>query len=255
MHFFENHPLTCTVFDIPWQTRQVVKPSASYECHAYPLSIPGIERTHLWLVDVSKIDAVDFEKVLSSDEKKKLDGLLNLEQRMQRKLARVVLRQVLAHYLKTTPLAIEFDYNEAGKPMLGGKYKSKLSFNLSHAKEKVTILVSSGLAVGVDIEYDNPSEKVMLSIAKRFFSANEYELVFQAIGTERPKTFNRLWTMKEAMIKAKGLSVYGLLETPDLSAFNKRSAVNNIEHFQLPECLGFNWRDDQFHLTAVLNLS
>lgn len=74
-------------------------------------------------------------------------------------------------------------------------------FNISHAKERVAVAVSSD-EVGCDVECKNTNA---LSVAKRFFASREYEFL-RSLPNERSRSeeFTRLWTMKESVIKCCG---------------------------------------------------
>jgi 4'-phosphopantetheinyl transferase len=62
--------------------------------------------------------------------------------------------------------------------------------------------------LGVDVENMNRTAS-LLELAKRFFAPIEYEYVREAPPHLQRKTFFRIWTLKEAYIKAqgKGLSI------------------------------------------------
>jgi len=71
-------------------------------------------------------------------------------------------------------------------------------FNLSHSGHKVVLLVGEQ-AVGVDVEYIAPYPA---EVAGRVFTAAEQRWLLQQ-GTD--EAFFRLWTGKEAIMKALGL--------------------------------------------------
>ncbi len=82
-----------------------------------------------------------------------------------------------------------------------------LQFNISHSHELALCAVSARREVGIDLEYLRPlSEAVPL--AKRFFSTGEHALIQALPVEEQAYVFFRLWTAKEAYLKAtgKGLS-------------------------------------------------
>lgn len=69
-------------------------------------------------------------------------------------------------------------------------------FNLSHSHGMAVIAVS-GSRVGVDIE---PVRKANISVARRFFCPGELQYVLENGDTG----FFRIWTLKEAFMKATG---------------------------------------------------
>ena len=107
----------------------------------------------------------------------------------------------LSAYCGISPQALTFRTDKYGKPSLSG-IPSAPQFNVSHSGDCVLIGVSVG-PCGVDVERSHRrlSEH---SIAERFFCPREVKWL------RRTKNgFLRLWTMKEAVIKAvgRGLSV------------------------------------------------
>jgi 4'-phosphopantetheinyl transferase len=75
-----------------------------------------------------------------------------------------------------------------------------LHFNMSHSHELALCAVSTRREVGIDLEYLRPMPDA-LQLAKRFFSRAEHALV---PVEEQVPVFFRLWTAKEAYLKATG---------------------------------------------------
>ena len=74
-------------------------------------------------------------------------------------------------------------------------------FNISHSGERVMVALSP-CEVGCDVEVKSRNA---LSIAKRFFTEKEYEML-SSIGDEEAAghEFTRLWTLKESVLKCCG---------------------------------------------------
>lgn len=117
-------------------------------------------------------------------------------------LCRGLLRRILADCLNTDPCGLQFNRNARGKPFLKD---SDLEFNVSHSRDRLLVAVTSGRAVGVDIEFRR-SGLNMQSIAKRWFTPEE-RAFFQTL--ENPdKGFFEIWAKKEAYVKALGIGIY-----------------------------------------------
>ena len=127
--------------------------------------------------------------------------------------ARFFLRQVLAAYLQCAPLEVKYIYGAHGKPGLAidcaAKARSSrpLQFNLSHSGDSLLCAVSSQ-PLGVDIECMARKLEVM-PLATRFFSAIEVASLQAQAGraVDKPAmhaSFMRIWTLKEAFVKAIG---------------------------------------------------
>ncbi len=90
-----------------------------------------------------------------------------------------------------------------GKPVLDEGTSSPLAFNLSHTRGCVAVAVTTGLPVGIDVEALDRRPDVD-AVAERFFAPDEARWLGRASGTERHERFFRLWTLKEAYLKATG---------------------------------------------------
>ena len=84
-----------------------------------------------------------------------------------------------------------------GKPFLPGGP----CFNLSHSGDKVVLLVDDKQMVGVDVERIDAAP---LTVAKKVFTASEQQWLWHQAKDE---AFFRLWTGKEAIMKALGLGL------------------------------------------------
>ena len=102
-----------------------------------------------------------------------------------------------------------FVYNEHGKPYIiikNEKLKIKnvegLHFSLSHCKEGVCCAISDK-PVGIDIESAN--RKISDSVIR--YSMNEGEQALIRESDDPQRTFLRLWTQKEAVLKRLGTGI------------------------------------------------
>jgi 4'-phosphopantetheinyl transferase len=112
------------------------------------------------------------------------------------------LRDILGRY---TQAPLEFALHEKGKPYL--PLSPEVRFNLSHSHEMALVEVSLAGEVGVDIERLRPLPQFE-AIADRFFPPSEPAPTDEA-------DFFRRWTRVEAMLKARGVGLYGSSTDPD----------------------------------------
>jgi 4'-phosphopantetheinyl transferase len=99
---------------------------------------------------------------------------------------------------------LDFDYGPQGKPCLSPALtQHHLEFNLSHSEDLALIAIARGAAVGVDLERIRPLPDAG-ELAARFFSERENELIQSLSEDLRPAAFLRIWTRKEACLKASG---------------------------------------------------
>ncbi len=147
-------------------------------------------------------------------------------QQVQRAVANAFLRHVLSQYTSIRPEALRISRTDRGKPYLE---ESPIKFNMSHADGLVGIAVSSS-DVGIDLEMQgrqlrNRGNEVKL--ARRYFSeAEAASLEHETDAKARRSLFIRLWTLKEAYVKAVGR---GIGTPPGLSSFTLSLDAGDIE--------------------------
>jgi 4'-phosphopantetheinyl transferase len=139
------------------------------------------------------------QSVLSADEKERAARFRSNRDRWRFCTARSLLRHVLATYTHQDAAALHFDYSAYGKPTL--RDYPHLYFNLAHAHEYIMLAVAK-VAVGVDVEYRR--EVALEQLAARFFCKAEIAHLAQLPHAAKHKAFLRLWTCKEAYLKATG---------------------------------------------------
>ena len=120
---------------------------------------------------------------------------------------RTALRQILAGYCDTVPDEVALRCDERGKPALADSQNgteagraAPLAFNLSHSRDLALCIVGEMGEVGVDVERvraDRPLDR----LARRYFSPEEVDFCRRDPGTTG---FFRIWTRKEALLKAAG---------------------------------------------------
>jgi len=176
-----------------------VRDAAALDCAA---ELPeGV--VHLWErpLDASPEEVSASYQLLSVDEKARAQRFLVDRPRNAFVLTRGTLRTLLARYLGGEPATIRFHYEAQGKPYLDGE--DALSFNVSHTDGLALIGIVRGRRIGVDVEKANRETEVE-KLAERFFSESERRDLKRLRGDELRAAFFRVWTRKEAYIKATG---------------------------------------------------
>ena len=143
---------------------------------------------------------------LSAEEQQRAARFRISEARHRFLLARVMLRHQLGKEIGIVPESVFFATGKHGKPRLDipGTDQS-LHFNLTHSGGFVALAISDD-EVGIDIENLRPVSTAE-RLAQRFFSPEERKHVFELDGEARDRAFLRIWTQKEAYLKATGLGV------------------------------------------------
>lgn len=173
---------------------------------------PDVEVVLARLDDLN--DLGRFRAVLADDERARADAYKVKEPGDVFVLARGLLRLELARRLGVDARGIGFDIRESGKPDVrrpdprGPDWR----FSVSHTGSHVAIAFASGVDVGVDIERLDRAVKP-LDIAKRYFTPREFSALQKTAEDARATAFFAGWTRKEAIVKARGLTMAESLTT------------------------------------------
>jgi len=154
------------------------------------------------------------EALLSEDEAARGRRFVSEELRRRFTAARAGLRARLGGHLGVDPRGLTFVENAWGKPRLA--HQPGLHFSLSHSGDRAVLAASETLEVGADIE--RVREVDHLDLARRYFHANEVAAIEHATGEGGQRlAFFRLWTLKEAVVKALGLGLSIPLDSFELA--------------------------------------
>lgn len=179
----------------------------------------------LHLISLNTLEHLEaYKKALSPDE---TDRMLRFATpRLQEKFAltRGALRFILSDYLDSKPEDIRFRYNEFGKPFLATGF---LQFNMAHSGDYCVMAVTEKDLIGVDIEKCEDTHKPHFDIAKRFFTAPEFQAIEKS--TDPETLFFHIWTQKEAFLKAIGRGLSFGLDQFEVATDLNQSYVRNIQ--------------------------
>jgi 4'-phosphopantetheinyl transferase len=159
----------------------------------------------VWQADLNQ-DAICLSKltaVLSDRERQRADTFQQPLLRNRYMAVRAITRHVLASYLSAKPADLQFTLGEHGKPAL---ISDSLHFNISHTDQLLLIAVGNLPDIGVDIELIKTRSN-MGGMAKRCFAERELKIWQQLSEPQSQETFYRLWTKKEAFVKATGRGI------------------------------------------------
>lgn len=165
-----------------------------------------------WLDDFP--DLARFRDVLSDDERSRAAAYKVREPGEVFVLARGLLRLELGRRLGVNARDIRFDVRASGKPDVRrpGVSAPDWRFSVSHTGPHVVIAFSLGADVGIDIERLDRDVKP-LAIAERYFTPREREALGSLPEDARTTAFFAGWTRKEAIVKARGLTMAESLDT------------------------------------------
>jgi 4'-phosphopantetheinyl transferase len=189
----------------------------------------GQDEVHVWIVPVTVGDAEAVEgfETLALAERARASRLRSEVARRCFVQRRASLRAILAGYLGVAPRQVGFAVNEYGKPsLILPRTSGQLSFNAAQSGTVAVIAVARSGRIGIDVERLRPLAGAE-SIATRFFAAGEAATILGLHPRDRIGEFFRMWTRKEAVVKALG----GGLSIP-LDAFEI-----SLQPRELPEIL------------------
>lgn len=125
-----------------------------------------------------------------------------------------LLRVILGKHFDILPGSIKFKYNPFGKPLLSEPGEN-VWFSLSHSRDVSALSFSLEGETGIDIEYMDPGFDY-LAVAEYCFSPGDKNYIDPVMQGDRERFF-RLWTRKEALLKAIGT---GISTNLDVEVFN-----------------------------------
>jgi 4'-phosphopantetheinyl transferase len=141
--------------------------------------------------------------LLDQGERTRADRFTVEPPRRQFVITRGALRLLLAREVGCPAEALAFGAGRHGKPfLLAGDAPAEVAFNVSHSGTRGLIAIGRG-AVGVDIEFTGCEADLDL-VARGVFTPAEQAALQRKAGRDRATLFFRLWTQKEALIKARG---------------------------------------------------
>ena len=172
---------------------------------------------------------------LDHEERVRWEGYPYSGPRRQFLLCRAALRATLCEQLGCANEDLAFPTTEHGKPWASvGGAEAPISFNVSHSGRQGLIALAPGGRLGVDVE-ELVDRRNLDLLMDGVLGENERREIDSKQGAEQIRSFFRLWTMKEALLKAygKGLLVDATtFEIPP--AVRGGSSRGQIELPQLP---------------------
>jgi 4'-phosphopantetheinyl transferase len=152
-------------------------------------------------------------------DKLKAEKLSIEEDRYTSLICHSLLRLILSRKLNTDHASLEILNEGRNKPRLKG---NSIFFNISHTRDSFVFAISERSEIGIDLEKVDRNIDFM-SIAKKFFSNDEYAFILKKPEDSRNRFF-LLWTRKEAVLKAMGTGIISSLS--HVEVMEKNSIIN-----------------------------
>jgi 4'-phosphopantetheinyl transferase len=172
---------------------------------------------------LNAVDALS-TALLSADEQAHLGGYRSRDASVRYVVTRALVRSVLSERLGQPAARITLTRTSAGKPVLD----DRLHFNITHSGDLVLMAVSDARPVGVDVERRRAVSRVSALEARWLTTAerSDYHRL-RGLGLDESDAFLRIWSLKEARLKALGVGIAGAAE----------AAVESVEALPLDDML------------------
>jgi 4'-phosphopantetheinyl transferase len=187
---------------------------------------------HLWLAQVDETGFLSERMLplLNLEEQQRAKRYLDRRAQLVFVAARGILRSLLGAYMDCHPREVVFEIGSKGKPHVRYQLDSDwIEFNLAHSSYTCLFGFTRKNPLGVDIEKIS-SLPAANNLARRFFHPVEIDYLEGLPSSEHLKAFYRIWTLKEAVLKAEGSG----LHTPLSDVQVLRADGKVIERIMIP---------------------
>lgn len=164
------------------------------------LEHPHGGEVHLWHLDFNTLS-----NPLHPDDPGDAPDLSVVQQRAVRHF---YLRLLLGAYLGLPGKDVHITRRIKGRPELGSaEARAKINFSVSRSAGCYLIGISSGAAIGVDLEVAGRRGRNPLALARRYMSEAETTALSALSGERLQRAFMHTWSCNEAIVKANGTGI------------------------------------------------
>jgi len=184
---------------------------------------------HIWSARYSLLERYYplLSTLISPEETQKAAGFKKPGDTRRYILRHGIVRVILGQYIHEDPEEIRFVKAKSGKPDLdsGGKFPD-VRFSLSHTDEMVCLGITRNYEIGLDIVKTNPRTPFS-EIEQYLFTPGERRWIERTILEQRSLQFFRIWSLKEALLKATGSDVT-MMKEADVSGIITDTFLNGF---------------------------
>lgn len=147
--------------------------------------------------------------------------------------SRAILRLLLARYTQIPANELRLVAGKNGKPNLDSAQNSSgITFNFSDSRDMALVAVAWSRELGVDVEQIREVERAM-EIAPRYFAPEEAAELNNASAAGRSRAFLQFWARHEALLKARGGTIWKPgnqvdLATPESASYVQRGPIFTV---------------------------
>jgi 4'-phosphopantetheinyl transferase len=144
--------------------------------------------------------------MLSETERERMGRYRSIDAAGRYVITRALVRRVLGERLGLNPREVDVRVTDLGKPVVS----ADMHFNVSHSGDLILMALSADRAVGIDVERRRHVERAGALIA-RWLTPAEQGSVRDLVtgGMSESDAFLRVWSGKEARLKAIGVGISG----------------------------------------------
>ena len=203
--------------------------------------LPGVGAAEVFHVNLSPhaVREASASSLLSGHELARADRFLYPGPRRRFILLRAAARSLLCDRLSCDNAELTFESAEHGKPFAVVRgTPADVHFNMSDSGNHGLIAIATRGRIGIDLE-ERTENRDLAGLAETVFGEEEQATLAAADGRDRVKRFYRLWTYKEALLKALGTGLY-----LDVSGFQVPAAILSGEAgavFRFPHMPDIRW--------------
>jgi 4'-phosphopantetheinyl transferase len=183
-----------------------------------------------WGIEAHPSELARWQTYLSDAETARMSRFLFERDRVRFTICRSRMRRVLGWYSRTEPRDVKFGTTGRDKLVLAGANTDQVAFNLTHTDGLACLAVTHGHEVGVDLERVREIEDDFIAYS---LNRAEHSRVLALEPALHQDAFFRVWTAKEAYLKATGTGLWQSLKTFDVEVPTE-SAIGTFVRSQLP---------------------
>jgi len=166
---------------------------------------PNDDEVHVWSVDLSSPARAETTTAVLSLAERARFAALSAEDRQRVTTTRAALRELLSGYLGIAPADVALTASTAKLALAGGE----LEFNVAHT-EGLALLAVAAVPVGVDVErVELVADDDFADLLEFVLTAQELDELVRLPEPGRLGAYYRVWTRKEAYVKATGEGIAG----------------------------------------------
>ncbi len=187
-------------------------------------------QVHVWQATLKSLNVLpgDISDFLSPFELERANKLKFPHDQEQFVLRHYLLRIILSKYCECHPNEIRFRYDSYEKPYIDLPVFNEINFNMSSSADLIIIGLCRKTDIGIDVEKVHHIQDMEQIVRENF---SHKELKYFNSEPDKTAAFFKIWTRKEAFIKAVGKGFYFPLK----SFYCEVSSSEGYENITLPK--------------------